>query len=85
MLMPLMLWIEEHDDSGFDWQTRGQILLVAPYMPPAMAVQKDELAKLIRAAMRWVDAARPARNRQGLSFAGLWQSLRGLVPGVRRV
>ena len=80
-----LLWIEEHDDSGFDWQTRGQILLVAPYMPPAMAVQKDELAKLIRAAMRWVDAARPARNRQGLSFAGLWQSLRGLVPGVRRV
>lgn len=80
-----LLWIAEHDDSGFDWQTRGQILLVAPYMPPAMTVQKDELARLIRAAMRWVDAARPARNTQGFSLAGLWQSLRGLAPGVRRV
>jgi hypothetical protein len=80
-----LLWLEEHDDSGFDWQTRGRILLVAPYMPPAMAVQKDELARLIRAALRWVDAARPARQTQGYSLAGFWQSLRMNVPRWRRV
>ena len=80
-----LLWLEEHDDSGFDWRQRGQILLVAPYMPPAMTVQKDELAKLIRAAMRWVDAARPAPRRQGLSLAVLWRAFRGNTPGVRRV
>jgi hypothetical protein len=80
-----LLWLEEHDESGFEWRTRGQILLVAPYMPPAMTVQKDELTKLIRAALRWVDAARPARRRQAYSFAGLWQSLRANTPGGRRV
>jgi hypothetical protein len=80
-----LLWLEEHDDSGFDWQTRGKILLVAPYMPPAMAVQKDELAKLIRAALRWVDAARPARRIPGMSLAVFWQSLRNKTPGVNRV
>jgi len=80
-----LLWLAEHDDSGFDWQTRGRFLLVAPYMPPAMAVQKDELAKLIRAAMRWVDAARPARRTQGYSLAGFLQSFRMNIPGGRRV
>jgi hypothetical protein len=80
-----LLWLEEHDASGFDWRTRGQVLLVAPYMPPAMTVQKDELGKLIRAAVRWVDAARPARRKQGYSLAGLWQSLRANTPGARRV
>lgn len=80
-----LCWLEEHDDTGFDWQTRGRVLLVAPYMPPAMTVQKDELGKLIRAAMRWVDAARPQRQRQGFTLAGLWRSSRVNLPGGRRV
>jgi hypothetical protein len=80
-----LIWLEEHDDSGFDWRTRGQVLLVAPYMPPAMTVQKDELRNLIRAATRWVDASRPVRRTQGVSLAGFRQMLRTLLPGVRRV
>jgi hypothetical protein len=80
-----LLWIEAHDDSGFDWQTRGKILLVAPYMPPAMAVQKDELAKLIRAALRWIDAAQPAPRTRRFTAARLRQMFRAMMPGVRRV
>jgi Domain of unknown function (DUF4381) len=80
-----LLWIEAHDDSGFDWQTRGKILLVAPYMPPAMAVHKDELAKLIRAALRWVDAVQPAPRTQSFTPARLRQMFRSMMPGVRRV
>lgn len=80
-------WLQEHDSSGFDWSTRGQVLLVAPYMPPAMAVQKEELGRLIRAAMRWVDAARPQRRRPA---PGPWRVrldrlLRARTAGVRRV
>jgi len=80
-----LVWLEEHDDSGFDWRTRGQVLLVAPYMPPAMTVQKDELRKLIRAAAHWVDVSRPARRTRGFSLAGFQQMLRSMLPGVRRV
>jgi hypothetical protein len=80
-----LLWLEEHDDSGFDWLTRGKILLVAPYMPPAMAVQKDELAKLIKAALRWVDAARPAPRAPAFTPARLRLMFRSVMPGVRRV
>ena len=80
-----LLWLEEHDESGFDWRTRGQVLLVAPYMPPEMVVQKEELGKLIRAAMRWVDAARPARRTRAYSLACFWQSSRAGIPGARRV
>jgi len=80
-----LVWLEEHDDSGFDWRSRGQVLLVAPYMPPAMTVQKDELRKLIRAAAHWVDVSRPARRTRGFSLAGFRQMLRSMLPGVRRV
>lgn len=80
-------WLQEHDSSGFDWATRGQVLLVAPYMPPAMAVQKEELGRLIRAAIHWVDAARPQRRQPA---AGPWRVrvgrlLRAGTAGVRRV
>ena len=80
-----LLWIEEHDDSGFDWRTRGKILLVAPYMPPAMAVQKGELAKLIRAALHWVDVAQPAPRTQGFTPSRLRQMFQTVMPGGRRV
>ena len=48
-------WLMEHDTSGFDWVERGQMLLVAPYMPPASEVGRGELRVLIRAATRWID------------------------------
>ncbi len=56
-------WLAAHDKTGFDWERQGQILLTAPYMPPTMSVERKELAKLIRAATRWIDASRPARQK----------------------
>ena len=67
-------WLVEHDNSGFDWERHGQVLLTAPYMPPAMPVEREELASLIRAATRWIDASRPAAQKTGWS-----QRLRGVL------
>jgi hypothetical protein len=72
-----LLWLAEQDNSGFDWERQGQVLLTAPYMPPAMAVERNELAKLIRAATRWIDASRPAKRD-----TGFLQRLKGLLPGA---
>ena len=70
-------WLEQHDNSGFDWSKQGQILLTAPYMPPAMSIERKELAILIRAATRWIDASRPPRQKIQ------WSELLGrLLPGV---
>ena len=70
-------WLGEHDNTGFDWARHGQILLRAPYMPPAMSVERKELATLIRAATRWIDASRPAEQKTDFS-----QRLKGLLPGT---
>jgi hypothetical protein len=55
-------WLAEMDTSGFDWEGRGQVLLKAPYMPPSIEVERKEIAALIRAAIRWIDATQPARK-----------------------
>lgn len=60
-------WLAKQDSSNFDWERRGEVLLRAPYMPPAMAVERAELAALIRAAMRWIDATQPSRKGLGLA------------------
>jgi hypothetical protein len=70
-------WLMEHDNTGFDWERRGQVLLTAPYMPPAMPVERDDLAILIRAATRWIDASRPARQKTDVS-----QRIKGLLSGA---
>ena len=72
-----LLWLGEHDNTGFDWERHGQILLTAPYMPPAMSVERNELATLIRAATRWIDASRPAEQKTDLS-----QRLKGMLSGA---
>ena len=74
-----LLWLAEQDKTGFDWEQRGRILLTAPYMPPAMAVERDQLGNLIRASTRWIDASRPAKQNPGLL-----QRLKGLLPSVPR-
>ena len=72
-----LLWLAAHDNSRFDWERHGQILLTAPYMPPTMSIEGDELATLIRAATRWVDTSRPARQKTA------WlQRFKGLLSGV---
>ena len=60
-------WLAQQDSSSFNWERRGRVLLRAPYMPPAMAVERAELAALIRAAMRWIDATQPSRTRAWLT------------------
>ena len=70
-------WLGERDNTGFDWEQRGQILLTAPYMPPKMSVERKELVILIRAATRWIDASRPAE--QG---TGIMQRLKGMLPVI---
>jgi len=66
-------WLAERDRSNFDWEHRGGVLLQAPYMPPEMTVERAELAALIRAAIRWIDATQPSRKGKGLA------ALRSLV------
>jgi hypothetical protein len=58
-------WLNANDPSRFDWEQRGQMLLTAPYMPPDMEVQRKELAALISATSRWVDAKDPAGRHAG--------------------
>lgn len=48
-------WLEQNDSTGFNWTRQGQALLQAPYMPPAMTVNRDEVMQLVVAATRWVD------------------------------
>lgn len=69
-------WLNEHDGSRFDWLQRGQLLLTAPYMPSGKPVARKELATLISAASRWVDAKDPQAPE-----AGLLQQLKRYLPG----
>jgi hypothetical protein len=70
-------WLAAHDNTGFDWEQRGQILLTAPYMPPTLSIERSELATLIRAATRWINASRPATRKM------TWrQRFKCLLPGA---
>jgi hypothetical protein len=70
-------WLAEMDKSGFDWEKRGQLLLKAPYMPPTIDVERREVAALIRAAIRWIDATKPAHRDMNLRtrVRGVWNGL----------
>ncbi|MGB5260943.1 MAG: DUF4381 domain-containing protein [Gammaproteobacteria bacterium] len=50
-----LAWLEQDDRNGFKWSKGAVVLLQAPYMPPEIEVQSDEVARLLNAAMRWVD------------------------------
>lgn len=52
-----LAWLEQNDGSGFKWTRRGKVLLQAPYMPPDRMVSREEIQRLIVAALRWVDTA----------------------------
>jgi hypothetical protein len=54
-------WLSAQDPVGFDWRCHGQILLHAPYAPPALSETdrtqlEAELQRLINAAEAWVSA-----------------------------
>jgi hypothetical protein len=58
-------WLERNDSTRFNWTTRGQLLLQAPYMPPDRKVERREVARLVLAAQRWVDTVIPADRKSG--------------------
>ncbi len=52
-----LLWLQEHDRSGFPWAERGRLLLEAPYAPPVpRQAEADRLLELIDAALAWLGA-----------------------------
>ncbi|MGB5540606.1 MAG: DUF4381 domain-containing protein [Gammaproteobacteria bacterium] len=61
-------WLEENDSTGFSWTKRGRILLQAPYMPPAWVVERKDVARLVAAARRWVDAVTPADRKPAIRW-----------------
>lgn len=79
-----LLWLAEHDTSGFDWEKRGEILLRAPYMPPSMAIERSDLATLIRAATRWIDASKSREESAGAFHRRALATVLGKL-GVARV
>ena len=48
-----LAWLSDHDPDGFDWRSRGRLLLEIPYAPPAEIDRQPELYRLIDAAMVW--------------------------------
>jgi hypothetical protein len=55
-------WLTENDPNGFDWVSHGQLLLVVPYAPDGADIKRRELARLIDAALGWVDAIEDSRQ-----------------------
>jgi len=50
-----LAWLHNNDDSGFDWQREGQLLLRLPYAPPGgQETNRAAVGRLIDAAIRWV-------------------------------
>ncbi len=50
-------WLVANDPTGFDWQSRGQLLLDLPYAPPGHYDEPERLQQLIDAALGWVAAS----------------------------
>ena len=50
-------WLVANDPTGFDWQSRGQLLLDLPYAPPGHYAEPERLQQLIDAALCWVAAS----------------------------
>ena len=47
-------WLSRDDPTGFDWKSQGRVLITLPYAPPRPEQGRDELKKLIEAALRSV-------------------------------
>lgn len=50
---PWLAWLADHDPAGFDWRSRGRLLLDLPYAPPGEFDQQPEFRGLIDAALAW--------------------------------
>lgn len=47
-------WLKKHDPKQFDWETKGKILVEAPYSPSSLTVSLEEVLDFIKAIRRWV-------------------------------
>jgi len=75
-----LAWLSDHDPKGFDWSTRGRLLLDAPYAPPkATEADRAALRMLMDAAMDWVGAPQP---KTATEKRPLWQRARGLIANL---
>jgi len=45
-----LLWLQRHDESDFDWQGEGQLLVSLPYAPKDAVVDNEQLGRLLKAA-----------------------------------
>jgi len=63
-----LAWLEQDDRNGFKWSKGAVVLLQAPYMPPDIAVKRNEVTRLISAAMRWVDTTPAGDAAPGLQW-----------------
>ena len=64
-------WLAAHDNSGYDWERHGQMLITAPYMPPTTSVERHELATLIAAATRWLNVSGSATQKSDSDIHGV--------------
>ena len=64
-------WLAACDNSSFDWERHGQMLLTAPYMPPNMSVERRQLARLIDAAGRWIIMSASTKQKTGSGNRGV--------------
>jgi hypothetical protein len=63
-----LAWLEQDDRNGFKWSKGAVVLLQAPYMPPEIEVKSKEVARLLNAAMRWVDTTPAGHSAPGLHW-----------------
>ncbi len=59
-----LAWLSDHDPDGFDWRTRGWLLLDLPYAPPGELEHQPELYRLIDAALEWTSRPGSCPNGQ---------------------
>lgn len=47
-------WLSQHDPKKFDWESKGKVLINAPYAPTQNAMSIQEVKSLIQAIRSWV-------------------------------
>jgi hypothetical protein len=60
-----LAWLADHDPAGFDWRSRGRLLLDLPYAPPGDLDHQPELLELIDAALAWTSRPDVCLTGQG--------------------
>jgi len=61
---PWLAWLADHDPAGFDWRSRGRLLLELPYAPAGEIQPRPELRDLIDAALVWTSRAKDCPQGQ---------------------